>query len=274
MNTKTLSLMSLLGLLAASPLVNPVQSARAEDALPKPADADLLNKKTVSVLPVLATGPSRKTTFLEVASTALVGDKKAPLMPGAVTSVEAGTGFGFAGASTDKDIALLQLGFLVGSLPLNADDPKAFSAAMDMLGPARALLAGLAPGVVSAYDRYVASARGGSIDVPALAALFEAAEGGIATGPQRGHGYLTGGLWFGLAIVGATQGQVNPAFVSMASPLAVLFEEDAEFEGSDRKLAASLRQVAGLLKAETLDVQAFSTAVSGAFKVSADAPAP
>lgn len=246
--------------------------AFAEEGLPKPADSDLLGKKTVAVLPVLGAGASRRATFLEAASVAARTDGKSPFAAKDVTSVDPSQGFGFAGASTEKDIMLMRVGFLVGSLATDVDDTTAFGKSVETLGAAREILAGLSPTVVSAYDRYVASAKNGRVDVDALAELFMGASEGIAAGPARAHGYLTGGIWFGLAMTSASLGKPNPGLASMAGPLAVLFDEDAEFDGSDKKLAAALRDMAAVLKADTLDGERFKTGLIAVFSVEADKP--
>lgn len=267
MNFKMFSVSSLLVATLAFPA-----SALAEEGLPKPADADLLGKKTVAVLPVLAAGASRRATFLEAASVAGRADGKSPFHAKDVTSVDPSQGFGFAGASTEKDVMLMRLGFLVGSLATDIDDAAAFGKSVEMLGAAREVLAGLSPTVVAAYDRFVASGKSGRVDVDALAQLFMGASEGIAAGPARAHGYLTGGIWFGLAMTSVSLGQPNPGLASMAGPLAVLFDEDAEFDGSDRKLAAALRELAAVLKAETLDGERFKTGLIAVFSVEADKP--
>lgn len=270
MKISKIKMFSVSGLLVSA-LALP-SSAFAEEGLPKPADADLLGKKTVAVLPVLAAGASRRTTFLEAASVAARTDGKSPFQAKDVTSVDPSQGFGFAGASTEKDIMLMRIGFLVGSLATDIDDATAFGKSAETLGAAREVLAGLSPAVVSAYDRYVASAKNGRVDVDALAELFMGASDGIAVGPARAHGYLTGGIFFGLAMTSASLGKPNPGLATMAGPLAVLFEEDAEFDGSDRKLAAALRELAAVLKAETLDGERFKMGLVAIFAVEADKP--
>lgn len=273
MKTMNLQRLSLAGLMTASLLFTSVASpAMAEEGPPRPADSDLIGAKTVAVLPVLGAGAARKTAFIEAASVAALTDGRSSFAASEVTSIDPSQGFGFAGASTEKDIVLMRMGFLIGSLATEVDDPKAFASTVEMLGAAREVLAGLSPAVVTAYDRYVASGKARQVDVDALADLFMAASEGIAAGPQRAHGYLSGGIWFGLAMSSASMGKPNPGLASMAGPLAVLFEEDAEFEGSDRKLAASLREVAGILRADKLDGERFKNALMKVFTVEADAP--
>lgn len=267
MNIKSFSLSAVLVAALTFP-----GSALAEEGLPKPADSDLLGKKTVAVLPVLGAGASRRATFLEAASVAARTDGKSPFAAKDVTSVDPSQGFGFAGASTEKDIMLMRIGFLVGSLATDVDDTAAFAKSIETLVAAREVLAGLSPTVISAYDRYVASGKNGRVDVDALAELFMAASEGIAAGPARAHGYLTGGIWFGLSMTSASLGKPNPGLASMAGPLAVLFEEDAEFDGSDKKLAAALRDLAGVLKAETFDGERFKAGLIAVFSVEADKP--
>jgi len=200
--------------------------------------------------------------------------KVAAANPRDLVKVDPTQGFSFAGASTELDLTLLRVGFLAASLALDVEDLGAFTRSTETLKKAREALASLSPAVVAAYDRYVASAGQRRLDVNALADLFDTAEVGIATGPARGHGYFEAGLWLGLGLVGVTGGYIDPAFPSMAPPLAVMFEEDAQFEGSDRKLAASLRELAKLVAAERVDVAAFRQALAKAFAVTADTPTP
>lgn len=252
------------GVLAAS--LAPSEGARAEG----PGGNALLDGKTVGVLPVLAPGLARDATFQGVALMTTGTVKHTGYSPRALARVSAESGFGFAGASTDNDIALMRVGSLVGGLALELNDAASFAESVGLLGQAREQLAPLSPDVLAAYDRFLAAAKDKRIDAAALASLFSAAEAGIARGPARAHGYLCAGLWFGLAMVGASTEGSSPDFAVMAYPLAVMFDEDTEFEGSDRKLARSLREVAGLLTAPRLDGPKFMGALKAVYAVEAD----
>lgn len=243
--------------------------AHAEDGAP---GASLLERKSVGVLPVLAPGLSRTATFQGVASMADRVSSKSTVSPRQLTQLEAAQGFGFAGASTEIDIVLLQLGAMTSALALELDNVESFKGSLELLGTAREVLAPLAPEVAQAFDRYLEAARQGKIDSQALGDLFAAAEAGIAKGPARAHGYLTAGLWFGLSMISATLGSSTPEFAAMAGPLAVLFEEDADLSGSDVKVAVSLRAVAKLISAEKIDTAKVTATLAQVFKLNADKP--
>ncbi|MCA9518717.1 MAG: hypothetical protein KC635_27460 [Myxococcales bacterium] len=266
--------MSLRALVAVLLIVTPVGASTALAAEPAPpSDAALLTAKTVGVLPVLAVGESRELAYGRVAAMAARGEGRGIAPPGALVSLDTDGGFAFAGRSTSADVQLMQYGFLLGSLPTVSDDPAQLAQVVDKLVAGRDAMAPLAPGVVKAVDRFIASAKGGELDPAALGAALMGANEGIAAGPARAHGYFAAGVWFGLSLLAATmdEGGVDDAYLAMAGPLATMFEADAEFGGSDRTIARQLRSVARMLGGQGgVDATAFKAALMSAFTVGAD----
>jgi hypothetical protein len=264
MNTSTKLIVSLAALALTT-------SARAAD----PDEKLFLQAKPKGVVPVLVSGASRAATYQQLAAlTTADRDKPALAEPRTIAKVEGGQGFGFAGASTDNDVALMSYGFIVSALVLDLAEAADFADDVKQLEAGRELLAPLSPAVLAAVDKYIASAKAGRVDPGALASIMSATEVGIAVGPPRGHGYLSAGIWFGLALVAASNGEIPAELVSMARPLAVMFDEDASLGGSDRKVAASLRDVALIASTQPFDGKAFQDALTKAFSVQADTPSP
>jgi len=239
----------------------------------EPSDASLLEARTVGVLPVLSAGPSRDGAYLRMAAAVEQGAEasRPGLRAGELASLDVDAGFAFAGESTEDDVHILRFAFILGGLAAEAHDPHAVRETAHSLAAARGLLAPLSSDAIEALDRVVAAAHEGRVDTRAIVESLRAAEEGIAAGPARAHGYLAAGLWFGLSMLAATLDEVDPGFIAMAGPLAMMLDEDAVFGGSDRRLAAELRAVAGLLGAPQLDAAAQRDALTRAMTVSADA---
>lgn len=260
-------LRKLFGTLTLSSLI--ASSALASGEVPDPAH--LLSAKTVSVLPVLTSGP-RAAAYqrLEATLASAPGATAASAVrPGELVALDASAGFGFAGASTDADIAILRLAFLVGAIP--ASEGKELASMIATYERARDSLAPLTPELVAAADHVIEAARSGRVDAHALTTAMRLAEEGISTGPARAHGYFATGLWFGLSAHVVSSPRADSAFTSMAGPLAVMLEEDAEFGGSDLALATELRKVAAMLVSGGVDLAQYRRSVATAMAVGADA---
>lgn len=237
----------------------------------EPTDKAILGAKTVGVLPVLATGLSRKASNQALTlATAGRAEKPGVVDPNSVVKIDANSGFGFAGQATDADVILLGYGFVLSTLVLEAGDPARLAKSVDVLKKGREVLAPLTPELVAAADRYIAAGMAGRVDLEALAALLGAAQEGLAKGPARGHGYLVAGFWYGLTLVAVSNQSVSTDLVALARPLAELFDADAQFDGADRNVAANLRAMAAIIGAESIDVEAYKAALGKGFDVKAD----
>ena len=250
-------------------------AAPATVAAELPTDAQLLGAKTVGVLPVLTSGPSRAQAYARLRVLAARGvEAKAGGDGAALVRLEAdATGLAFAGASTANDVRILHFAFIAGGLASNLANTELFGQAVAFLEALREALAPLRPEVVAAMDRFVAAAKRGEVDVESLLAALSAAEEGIASGPPRAHGYFATGVWLGLTFSVAATREPDPEFGAMATPLATLLEEDAEFGGSDRALAKEVRALGLLLSKPGFDNAAIKRHLSAALAVQADVPA-
>jgi len=221
-----------------------------------PTDASFFQARVVGVLPVLTTG-SRAAAYQRLAALIARGEHhNGVLSPTHFVSLDATQGFGFAGASTDLDLQIFRLAYLIGSAPSVSDDA--------------AELAKLMKSYAAGRDAFARGAGQGRLDATALSNAMKLAEDGIAKGPARAHGYFAAGLWLGLSMLSVGLSEPDQTFVSMASPLATLLEEDAEFGGSDRAIAAELRKVATLLASGQVDLTAYKRALTSAFAVKSD----
>lgn len=239
-----------------------------------PSDAEILNSKTVGVLPVLATGLSRQDTYQHVAALAVRGIEAKPTGNGAklVDLNGDGGGMAFAGSSSTADIRILQWAFIAGGLASNMAEPEVYKQAVAFLEAGREGLASLSPKLVAACDRYVAAAKAGRVDGEALVQALSAAEEGISAGPERAHGYFATGMWLGLSFLAAAAGEPDPNYYGMAVPLATLLEEDAGFGGSDRALAKEVRAIGFLMSQANPDLETLQKHLGAALAVEADAP--
>ena len=249
-------LRKLFGTLTLSTLI--ATPAFSADGSPRPED--LVNAKTVSVLPVLTSGP-RAAAYQRLEATLAAASGRGLVDPTAMVSMDESAGFGFAGASTDSDVMILRLGFLVGAV--GSTDAERLDKIIKTYDKARESLAPLMPEVVAA-------AREGRVDTSSLATAMRLAEEGIAKGPARAHGYFAAGLWIGMSGEIAATPYADTGFTSMAFPLAVMLEQDAEFGGSDLVLAGELKKIANMLVAGTVDVKAYEAAIMAAMSVKAD----
>ena len=237
--------------LALGALMASAHAARAGDPA-APDDAAFIGAKVVGVLPVMATESSRErhyrrlggalaSAFARTARTARAGQAAdARDLP----TLVAPPPLAFAGPSLEADLFLLHYAFALGALPTLADEPR--RALVTQLATQRGALANLTPVCGAAIDRALASAAGGNLDANALATAMRAAEAGTASGDPRAHGYFVAGLWFAFSLTMASAEQPDLSFVAMAGPLARMFDEDAEFGGSDRQIAKTLREAARL----------------------------
>lgn len=246
--------------------------------------------KTVGVLPVPVLGPSRERSYNDVAQAvgrawdrwdAAAGSSAAPPPTDAAlrswVQLDTALPLGFSGASVEAELFGLRYGFGLGVLgSLRGADRTALAAD---LWNKRALLASLSPATLAAITRYLEHAQRGEADAPALAAALREAEAGTATDAARAHGYFVAGLWCGIAMTMATAQQPDLAFVALAGPLAAMFDEDAEFGGSDRTIAKALREAARivaapLVAAQAIDVGAFKAVVGSLLAAKSDAERP
>ncbi len=261
-----MTLRKLFGTLTLSALLS--TSAFASDGLPVPQT--LIDAKVVSVLPVLTSGP-RAAAYQRLA--AIIANREGQagaFNPSSLVSLDGASGFGFAGASTDADIAILRLAFLVGSIPAVAGDPVELGKIVAAYDRSRETLAPLLPEVVASADQLVTAARVGRVDATALASAMKFAEEGIGHGPARAHGYFATGLWLGLTMHTVSGARADETLTSMAFPLAVMLEQDAEFGGSDLTLAAQMRKIASMLNVGGIDLDAYKSALATAMTVGAD----
>jgi len=240
-----------------------------------PSAESLLGATTVGVLPVLSSGVSRDASYQRMAAYMSMGATleagTRPLARGGdLVELDIDSGFAFAGASTEADVAILKYAFLAASLTAQANDPAEIRDTAGVLEAGRALLAPLSPETISAIDRFILTAKRGQIDASALSASLMAAEAGIASGPARAHGYFATGVWLGVSVLAAALDEADPGFIAVAEPLAVMLDEDALFGGSDRQLAAQLRRLASLLSQPRLDGEAFMSALNAALSIEPD----
>lgn len=166
-------------------------------------------------------------------------------------------GFGFAGASSAKDVRVLHqaiaLGF-VPSLVVAGQADKAKQLATGLVGSMDAL-ADLTPeaqesaklfAALGLADKKVKEELVGMIFARAMRAGMK----GIADGPQRAHGYYVAGVWSGMSLLFASLGGKSETFADLAEPICVLLDKDASFGGSDRTIASHMRTIAAELKKE------------------------
>jgi hypothetical protein len=231
----------------------------------------ILKAKTASVLPVLTTG-NRAAQYRAIGASITTASKGSDVAPSSFIPAMGEQGFGFAGQATENDTQILRLATLLGASTAQRGDADALRQSAESIAGARQVLASLDPNLVAAVDRYVASARQGVVDGEALATAFSLAEAGIAKGPARGHGYFVTGLWLGLTLLYAANPGDASALVDMTHPIATFLEEDAEFGGADRKLAAEVRRIGALFGAAQVDYDALKDSLSRALSVTADAP--
>lgn len=253
----------LFGTLTLSTLI--ATPAFSAEGSPRPED--LLSAKTVSVLPVLTSGP-RAAAYQRLEATLASASGRSLVDPTTMVSIDESAGFGFAGASTDSDVMILRLGFLVGAV--GSTDAERLDKVIKTYDKARESLAPLMPEVIAAADKVIAAAREGRIDTSALASAMRLAEEGIAKGPARAHGYFAAGLWIGMSGEVAAAPYADSGFTAMAFPLAIMLEQDAEFGGSDLVLAGELKKIANMLVAGTVDAKAYGAAIMAAMSVKAD----
>lgn len=258
-----MSLRKLFGTLTLSTLI--ATPAFAAEGTPRPED--LLGGKTVSVLPVLTSGP-RAAAYQHLEATLASATGRSLVDPTAMVSIDEAAGFGFAGASTDSDVTILRLGFLIGAV--GSTDAERMNKVIKTYEKARESLAPLMPEVIAQADKVIAAAREGRVDTHALASAMRFAEEGIGKGPARAHGYFAVGLWIGMSGDIAATPYADSGFTAMAFPLAVMLEQDAEFGGSDLVLAGELKKIANMLVAGTVDAKAYGAAIMAAMSIKAD----
>ncbi len=185
----------------------------------------------------------------------------------------------FAGSSAAADIAVLQQSVALGFIPALVISGKTDAA--------KALAQKLA-GNLEVLEGLSEDARKSAMVFIALGLAEKEAEGkligmifgmamrsgmvGIATGPQRGHGYYVAGVWSGMAMMFASIGGKHETFADIAEPICVLLDKDAQFGGSDRTIAAHMRKIAEELRKETPDVGVVRGEVGGILAVKADEP--
>ncbi|MCB9738327.1 MAG: hypothetical protein H6747_03600 [Deltaproteobacteria bacterium] len=166
-------------------------------------------------------------------------------------------GFGFAGASSAKDVRVLHqaiaLGF-VPSLVIAGQAEKAKSLATGLVSSMDAL-SDLTPetqesaklfAALGLADKKVKEELVGMIFARAMRAGMK----GIADGPQRAHGYYVAGVWTGMSLLFASLGGKSETFADLAEPICVLLDKDAAFGGADRTIASHMRTIAAELKKE------------------------
>ena len=170
-------------------------------------------------------------------------------------------GFGFAGAASSSDRAMLRAALHMGALQSarGLGDVCATKRLYAATFTERERFAALRPAV----QRLVQAAlRSGSLPngqpgAPAMnatlhatmtiAELVAAATLGTAGKDARAHGYLAAGVWAGGALLVATLGG-DTQYAMMAEPLALQLDKDATFGGADRAVAKVVRGIATELR--------------------------
>lgn len=242
-------------------------------------DSAMLEATTVAVQPVFMVGAEASSAWSHVASQLALrkpaADAAAALKDHGISAPEAAEGgFGFAGASSATDIKILHYGIALGFSTALTRIGRTKDAATIAAGLTKSagLLSGLTPAAQASAKALVALAMGKATD-PAgtlLAAAIRSGMTGIASGPQRAHGYYITGVWAGASVLVGLLGG-SAVWADMGEPLAVLLDKDASFGGSDRKLAESVRAIATELRAKKPDTKTITAALRAMRTVKADA---
>lgn len=267
---------------AAPPAVSAASAVVAVAAVSvgTPTDAELLEAETVAVQPVLGVGAGANGAWYDLANYAKVAKvNKAEAKVALATAISmpkvVEKGFGFAGASSAKDMRVLHyavgLGFLFTRMQLGATAKAKSTAAL--LKKHESALTDLTPATRAAVTSLLKGATAGKKAAANgkffLSTSLRAGVRGVAAGPQRAHGYFLAGVWAGGALLYASMGG-NDTYANMAEPIAVMLDKDASFGGSDRVLAKHLRAIAKELKAKKPSARAVGQQILAMQKVTAD----
>ncbi len=247
---------------AAKP-AEPAPTTTAAAIPTEPTDEVILSgENVVAVQPVFMVGQGSEGAWFDMAAYVsgakvdkAAADEAAKAAIAAPKAID--KGFGFAGASTAKDVRVLHqaiaLGF-VPSLVIAGQADKAKALATNLAGSMDALadLSGDAQesaklfAAIGLADKKVKEELVGMIFAKAMRAGMK----GIADGPQRAHGYYVAGIWTGMSLLFASLGGKSDTFSDLAEPICVLLDKDASFGGADRTIASHMRTIAAELKKE------------------------
>lgn len=300
MNTKTkMTRMALQALFGASLLlgVNPAfaegeaktevsaegvvdASVGATTALPE--GADLASLEVVKVQPVMFQSTDTMAAVDAVmtsASMASAEEGQAARIMGTMPPVEMGEmseeGFDFGGESTQLDIISMQYAYILGSLPvLFALDKDGFKKTVDGLAQFAPLHGAFSAKTKASLDAYAAALKAGKLDSKQYIQIMLNATQGIASAgspaEERRHGYLLLGMWAGYVTMSAETGKLDKDLAGMGNGLVMMLEKDAVIGGSDKQLAAKVKQVNAAISGGTPDKAKIAAAVKAMLAVTAD----
>lgn len=163
-------------------------------------------------------------------------------------------GLGFAGQSTDLDIATLKYGYVLGALALlSKQEASVYTATIAQLEQvAPTMHEGLHAETVAAIKTYLAGAKQGKLDMGAYMNIMRMASQGIASAQdasgERRHGYLMVGIWSAMSVMALESGRTPASLQSIGKGLQELLTKDAAYGGSDLSIAKHIEQ----LNSETL----------------------
>jgi hypothetical protein len=238
---------------------------------------NLSEYKTVAVQPVLSASNTRGQFEAELASTAAglsyqadktVGVKKA------ANKYFDSKGFGFAGKASGGDIQLLAVASAIGMLPvmMKLDAEKAKQNAAQLAAYVEKIKGSVAADVTTALSLGLQAVQTDDMQTALKAFLVAMAIAGdsISKGSERQHGYISTGLYMGIATTWAAAGAQNTALANLAAPLVTLLEQDAAMGAADRQIAAQLKIVGTELNATAPNLQAIVGAIEAASTVKPD----
>jgi hypothetical protein len=237
-----------------------------------PTDAELNDAETAAVQPVLVVGASPEAAWGQVSGFLASKHERTSAVPVvSMPNLADEGGFGFAGKARAADMRILAHAVLLGRYAgMVAQGGTSRDVQSKLAETADAVYAPLAPRVKSALAALITGLGTGRFDPALFAATLRMAEGGIATGPQRAHGYLAIGLWAGLSPMVAGIAGDRSIYAGMAGPLAILLREDAEFEGADVQIAKTIETMAVSLATKTPDHTGLAASADSLFQVKSD----
>jgi len=253
---------SLLGLAAAG----------AEDAA---GPGGIGRFETVRVRPVVLASPDATLVPVRLALAVQGGVASRERVDAALTAAHVDAeGMGFAGASTPQDVAALQTGLLVATLPLaESRGAEKLAEAGRLIQRSAEGLPGLQPASRERLQKLAERVAAGTVDGDAVNGVVRAATEGMGEkGKERVHGYLLVGIWTGLCTLAAAIETGDADLANMGSALALMLEKDADFGGSDRKLAAEVRKLAAEMRAETPAPEQILAGVAAVLQARPDRP--
>lgn len=247
-----------------------------------PEGADLASLEVVKVQPVMfnSTDTMAAVDAVMTSASAATGEEgQAARIMGTMPAVEMGEmseeGFDFGGESTQLDIISMQYAYILGSLPvLFALDKDGFKKTVEGLAEFAPLHGAFSPKTKAALDAYVAALKAGKLDSNQYIQIMLQATQGIASAgspaEERRHGYLLLGMWAGYVTMSAEAGKLDADIAGMGNGLVMMLEKDAVIGGSDKQLAAKVKQVNAAVSGGKVDKAKIAAAVKGMLAVTAD----